>query len=315
VIVPNVANRSLHIRSIEIIWPEDNTGKAGLKRKRHSEFQNRKQPKYSRWWLRNVATPHYMYVWQNKIQISGQCHISTMCFGSKSHLSPRAATWTSVLNLLLFQHGILANKNSYNQRIELGFRIPCNEERPADWERLNTTALPNYFRCCTCSVLCLKVIRMTGMKTSSLSNPRFTDTHKEFPVKKYISRFADAMQSDQIIENKFVALAMPRLWKILFNDGTDRAIIVCRNKSLILNGLWMWLIVDLISIRVMPILHMVTHSYTEGKSITTNSFFLSTCICICIYLCIRKTYLLTLVSLLWKTAKVQFREVEVCTEC
>ncbi|WP_245578749.1 TraG family conjugative transposon ATPase [Algoriphagus vanfongensis] len=270
---------------IEIIEQRPIQTKLELKRKRHSGIpdpaNNLCVEDIDRL-LEDVARHNQLLV---------NCHFNVVVSAKKEHIQSAC----NYVESSLFQQGIVANKNSYNQ-LEL-FRtiLPCNTAELKVYD---------YFLTTSDAALCFFLKESLNKDEESGFQIRFTD-RQGIPLK--IDPADLPMQFNRINNrNKFV-LGPSGSGKSFFMNALIEQYCMWNNRP---DPKW------LMDVVIVDTGHSYSGlcryyqgkyiTYTEEKPITTNPFAISEEE----YNIEKKDYLLTLVSLLWKTAEGTVSQVE-----
>jgi len=282
--VPNVQT-VVYNQVIEIIDQRQTQVKLELKRKRHSGIpdpaNNMCVEDIDRL-LDDVARHNQLLV---------NCHFNVVVSAQKEHLQGAC----NFVESSLFQHGILANKNSYNQLELFRTLLPCNTAELKVYD---------YFLTTSDAALCFFLKESLIKDEKSTFQIRFTD-RQGVPVK--IDPADLPMQCNRINNrNKFV-LGPSGSGKSFFMNALIEQYCMWNKKP---DPKW------LMDVVIVDTGHSYSGlcqyyngkyiTYTEENPITTNPFSITEEE----YNIEKKDYLLTLVSLLWKTAEGSVSQVE-----
>ena len=270
---------------IEIIEQRPIQTKLELKRKRHSGMPDPANDMCVEdidRLLEDVARHNQLLV---------NCHFNVVVSAQKEHIQ----TACNYVESSLFQQGIVANKNSYNQLELFRTLLPCNTAE------LNVY---DYFLTTSDAALCFFLKESLNKDEKSGFQIRFTD-RQGIPLK--IDPSDLPMQTNRINNrNKFV-LGPSGSGKSFFMNALIEQYCMWNKRP---DPKW------LMDVVIVDTGHSYSGlcqyyqgkylTYTEEKPITTNPFAITEEE----YNIEKKDYLLTLVSLLWKTAEGQVTQVE-----
>lgn len=224
-------------------------------------------------------------------QLLVNCHFNVVVSAQKEHIQ----TACNYVESSLFQQGIVANKNSYNQLELFRTLLPCNTAELKVYD---------YFLTTSDAALCFFLKESLNKDEDSDFQIRFTD-RQGIPLK--IDPADLPMQTNRINNrNKFV-LGPSGSGKSFFMNALIEQYCMWNKRQ---NPKWL---MDVVIVdtghsysRLCEYYQGKYLTYTEEKPITTNPFAITEEE----YNIEKKDYLLTLVSLLWKTAEGQVSQVE-----
>ena len=282
--VPNFQTL-IYNQIIEIIEQRSTLTKLELKRKRHSGIpdpaNNMCVEDISRL-LEDVARHNQLLV---------NCHFNVVVSAQKEQIQGAC----NYIESSLFQQGIVANKNSYNQMELFRTLLPCNTAELKVYD---------YFLTTSDAALCFFLKESLTKDEKSGFQIRFTD-RQGIPLKIDLADLP--MQTNRINNrNKFV-LGPSGSGKSFFMNALIEQYCMWNKRP---NPKW------LMDVVIVDTGHSYSGlcqyyqgkyiTYTEKKPITTNPFSITEAE----YNIEKKDYLLTLISLLWKTVEGTVSQVE-----
>ncbi len=270
---------------IEIIEQRSTLNKLELKRKRHSGIPDP---------ANNICVEDIDRLLEDVArhnQLLVNCHFNVVVSAKKEHIQGAC----NYVESSLFQQGIVANKNSYNQLELFRTLLPCNTAELKVYD---------YFLTTSDAALCFFLKESLNKDEKSSFQIRFTD-RQGIPLK--IDPADLPMQTNRINNrNKFV-LGPSGSGKSFFMNALIEQYCMWNKRP---NPKW------LMDVVIVDTGHSYSGlcqyyqgkyiTYTEEKPITTNPFSITEEE----YNIEKKDYLLTLISLLWKTAEGTVSQVE-----
>jgi conjugation system TraG family ATPase len=270
---------------LEIVEQRSTLTKLELKRKRHSGIPDP---------ANNICVEDIDRLLDDVArhnQLLVNCHFNVVVSAKKEHIQSAC----NFVESSLFQQGIVANKNSYNQLELFRTLLPCNTAELKSYDLFLTTSD---------AALCYFFKESLNQDEKSGFQIRFTD-RQGIPLK--IDPADLPMQTNRINNrNKFV-LGPSGSGKSFFMNALIEQYCMWNNRP---DPKW------LMDVVIVDTGHSYSGlcqyyrgkyiTYTEKNPITTNPFSITEEE----YNIEKKDYLLTLVSLLWKTAEGTVSQVE-----